>query len=178
MAHTPQLTIVRPEPLALINAEFLELKACSEHSARAMDNKIACKKLAETSNLFTGPRQYRVCACKCGAAPLPGFPGIYASDECETRDRRAKGLKVRPKAKRRKVFWKGGEHTPSPNVSRYSREGDSGEGYPPAKSRSQVRWAKRALEELEAGREVKTQMCIEEIKRPPPRMGCPGVRPI
>jgi hypothetical protein len=130
MARTPQLTIVRPEPLALINAEFLELKARSEHSARAMDNKIACKKLVETSNLFTGPRQYRVCACKCGAAPLPGFSGIYASDECETRDRRAKGLEVRPKAKRRKVFWKGGERTPSPKVSRYSREGDSGEGYP------------------------------------------------
>jgi hypothetical protein len=61
---------------------------------------------------------------------------------------------------------------------RYFREGDSGEGYPPAKSRSQVRWAKRALEELGAGRGVKTQMCIEEIKAlaATPEDGMPGVR--
>ena len=61
---------------------------------------------------------------------------------------------------------------------RYFREGDSGEGYPPAKNRSQVRWAKRALEELEAGRKVKTQMCIEEIKalEATSEDGMPGVR--
>jgi hypothetical protein len=164
MAHTPQLSVVRPEPLALTSTEFLELKARSEHTARGMDNRIACKKLAETSHLFVGPRQYRVCACRCGAAPLPGFPGVYASDECETRDRRAKGLKVRPKAKRERVSQKGDRPAPSPKVSRYSRGGGGGEWYPPAKSRSQVRWAKHALEEIAAGRHVDTQMCAEEIK--------------
>jgi hypothetical protein len=100
MAHTPQLTVARPEPQPLTRTEFLELKARSEHSAGGMDNRIARKKLAETSNLFVGRCQYRVCACRCGAAPLPGFAGVFAIPERETRDRRAKGLKVRPKVKR------------------------------------------------------------------------------
>jgi hypothetical protein len=164
MAHTSQLTVVRPEPLALTSTKFLELKARSEHSVRAMDNRIACKKLAETSNLFVGPHQYRVCGCQCGVAILPGFTGVYASGECETRDRRAKGLKVRPKVMRERDSQKEGNPAPSPKVSRYSREGRGGEGYPPAKSRSQFRWARYALSEINAGRHVDTSMSVEEIR--------------
>jgi hypothetical protein len=48
--------------------------------------------------------------------------------------------------------------------TRYYRKSGSVGEYPPAKSRSQIRWAKRALEDLEAGRDVETQMCVEEIK--------------
>jgi hypothetical protein len=129
-----------------------------------MDNRIAYKKLAETSNLLVGLRQYRVCACGCGAAPLPGFAGIYASPKCETRDRRDKGLKVRPKVTRERDSQKEGNPAPSPKVSRYSREGRVGEGYPPAKSRSHFRWARYALSEINAGRHVDTSMSVEEIR--------------
>jgi hypothetical protein len=164
MDNTLQLTVIRLEPPFLASTGFLELKAISEHSTRVMDNKIACKKLAETSNLFTGPRQYRVCACKCGTALLPSFIGRYASEECMSRSGRGHQAKAPRKAPPEKVSLKEGDSAPSPKVSRYCREGRAEVGFPPAKSRCQIRWAKQALQDIEQGREVETQMCMDEIR--------------
>jgi hypothetical protein len=37
-------------------------------------------------------------------------------------------------------------------------------GYPPAKSKSQIRWARFALEQIAAGRHVETSMSVDEIR--------------
>ena len=160
MRSNPVLSVVHPETPALMRAGAAEARIESARSGRRMDDRLAARRLAETSALLIGPRVFRGCRCGCKATLMPAFDGIYASQECEDKDRTARGLKVKSKGR-----IKDTPQDLSPSiVPRYLRKGGSAEEYPPAKSRSQVRWAKRALEEIEAGRPVETQMCVAEIK--------------
>jgi hypothetical protein len=156
----PILTIVRPEIPALARPDAAESRIKSARSLRRMQDMSVAHKLAETSALLTGPRVFRSCRCGCRAALLPGFDGIYASPECEDRDRVAHGLRPKSKGKVKATS----QGAPPSQVSRYVREESVRAGYPPAKSRSQIRWAKFALEQIAAGRHVDTRMSVDEIR--------------